>query len=178
MGQEPDITILSTILWISVGQEPDIRELQASLLFQLNKQVLSSEVPNDKVMGEVKEAAKGLTVLLILDDVWDVRHERPLNIIDDQDTASKLLVTTRIRGIVKGAYEVDVGTLSDKEALDLLCTTAGIEVDKLEGDEEARGLMNEVVAMTGKLTLTVAIVGGDARTRARTHARAHTHTCA
>ena len=55
---------------------------------------------------------------------------------------------------------MDVGTLSDKEALDLLCATAGIEVDELEEDEEARGLMNEVVTMTGKLTLTVAIVGG------------------
>ena len=37
------------ILWVSVGQEPDIRALQASLLFQINEQTLSSEVPDDKV---------------------------------------------------------------------------------------------------------------------------------
>ena len=120
-----------------------------------------------------------MKILLILDDVWEAKHERPLNLID-QDTASKLLVTSRIRGIVKGAAEVDVGTLSDKEALDLLCATAGIEVEELDEDEEARGLMNEVVTMTGKLTLTVAIVGGrhvDAHTRARacSGSRAHTH---
>ena len=61
---------------------------------------------------------------------------------------------------MRGAAEVDVGTLSDKEALDLLCATAGIELETLDEDEEARGLANEVVTMTGKLTLTVAIVGG------------------
>ena len=100
-----------------------------------------------------------LKVLLVLDDVWETRHEKPLHVID-QDNASKLLVTTRIRGIVKGASEVDVGTLSDREALELLCATAGIELESLDEDEEARGLVNEVVTMTGKLTLTVAIVGG------------------
>ena len=111
-------------------------------------------MPDDKVVKELKAAAKGMKILLILDDVWDAKHEKPLNIID-QDTASKLLVTTRIRGIVKGAAEVDVGTLSDKEALELLCATAGIEVEELNEDEEARALVQEVVTRTGKLTLTV-----------------------
>ena len=55
---------------------------------------------------------------------------------------------------------MDVGTLTDKEALELLCTTAGIEAESLDVNEEARALVNEVVTMTGKLTLTVAIVGG------------------
>ena len=36
-----------------------------------------------------------------------------------------------------------------------VCATADIEVETL--DEDERALMNEVVAMTGKLTLTVAI---------------------
>ncbi len=52
------------ILWVSVGQEPDIRELQASLLLQINDTTLSSEVPDDKVAKELKAAAKGLKVVL------------------------------------------------------------------------------------------------------------------
>ena len=76
----------------------------------------------------------------------------------DPDTPSKLLVTSRIRGLVKGAAEIDVGSLSEVEALDLLVATAGI--DASEWDEEARGLAMEVVNMCGRLALTVAIVGG------------------
>ena len=58
------------------------------------------------------------------DDVWEKKYERPLNVIDP-DTPSKVLCTTRIRGLVKGATEVDVGSLSEAEALDLLTATAG-----------------------------------------------------
>ena len=76
----------------------------------------------------------------------------------DPDTPSKLLVTTRIRGLVKGAAEVDVGSLSEAEALDLLVATAGI--DLASQDEAARGLAVEVVNLCGRLALTVAIAGG------------------
>ena len=78
----------------------------------------------------------------------------------DPDTPSKLLVTTRIRGLVKGAAEVDVGTLSEGEALELLAATAGIEMDSLEADEEARRLALQAVTMSGSLALTVSIMGG------------------
>ena len=82
----------------------------------------------------------------------------------DPDTSSKLLITTRIRGLVKGAAEVDVGSLSEAEALDLLMATAGINIDDgpLNGplSVEARGLATEVVNLCGRLALTVAIAGG------------------
>ena len=84
-----------------------------------------------------------------------------LNVIDP-DTPSKLLITTRIRGLVKGAAEVDVGSLSESEALDLLAATAGIDAESWEEEEGApgRGLALEVVNMCGRLALTVAIAGG------------------
>ena len=62
------------------------------------------------------EAAKKRKCLLVLDDVWDARHERPLNCIDPE-TSSRLLVTTRIRGLLKNSAEVDLGVLTDEEAL-------------------------------------------------------------
>lgn len=82
---------------------------------------------------------------------------KPLNVIDP-DTPSKLLVTTRIRGLVKGGAEVDVGSLSEAEALDLLTAAAGI--DLASQDEAARGLAMQVVNLCGRLALTVAIAGG------------------
>lgn len=149
------------ILWVSVGQEPNVRELQASLLKQAtsNEERLSADVDDVDVVDLIKKATTGLTVLQVLDDVWESKYEKPLNVIDP-DTPSKLLVTTRIRGLVKGAAEVDVGSLSESEALDLLAATAGIDSESWEEEEGARGLALEVVNMCGRLALTVAIAGG------------------
>ena len=61
------------ILWVSVGQEPDVRELQASLLKQTNEQQLPVDLNNQDVMSTIKKATKGLKILLVLDDVWETR---------------------------------------------------------------------------------------------------------
>ena len=89
------------ILWASVGQEPDVRELLDSLLQQINDQALKPDLSDKKAFDEVQKAATGLKCLLVLDDVWDAKYERLLNVID-QDTPSKLMITTRIRGLIKG----------------------------------------------------------------------------
>ena len=66
MNEKDVRSAFEKILWVSVGQEPDIRELQASLLFQINRQQLSSEIPDDKVLSEVKEAARGMKVGVVV----------------------------------------------------------------------------------------------------------------
>ena len=41
------------------------------------------------------------TVLLVVDDLWDVRHEKPLMFLEKRNgsgNASRCLVTSRIRG--------------------------------------------------------------------------------
>ena len=57
------------ILWASVGQEPDVRDLLGSLMKQINKQTLKPNLSDRDALAEVKEAAKGLDCLLVLDDV-------------------------------------------------------------------------------------------------------------
>ena len=57
------------ILWVSVGQEPDVRELLGSLMKQVNKQTLMPDLSDKDAFVEVKEATKGLRCLLVLDDV-------------------------------------------------------------------------------------------------------------
>ena len=57
------------ILWASVGQEPDVRELLGSLMKQINKQILTPDLSDKEALAEVKEAAKGFKCLLVLDDV-------------------------------------------------------------------------------------------------------------
>ena len=57
------------ILWVGVGQEPDVRELLGSLMKQTNKQILKPDLSDKEALAEVKEAAKGFKCLLVLDDV-------------------------------------------------------------------------------------------------------------
>ena len=92
---------------------------------------------------------------------WEPRFEKALNVIDP-DTASKLLVTTRIRGLIKGVSEVAVGALSRIDALKLLAAAA--EADEYIPPEEGEAEGNdqypmacEVVELCGRLALTVFI---------------------
>ena len=57
------------ILWVGVGQEPDVRELLGSLAKQINEQILKPDLSDKEALAEVKKAAKGLKCLLVLDDV-------------------------------------------------------------------------------------------------------------
>ena len=78
----------------------------------------------------------------------------------DPDTSSKLMVTTRIRGLIKGGSEVAIGILSQREALKLLAATA--EVDEYLAPEEGKAedsdqyhMACEVVKLCSCLALTV-----------------------
>ena len=73
----------------------------------------------------------------------------------DPDTSSKLMVTTRIRGLIKGGSEVAIGTLSQVDALKLLAATA--EVDEYEENHGQYRMACEVVELCGCLALTVLI---------------------
>ena len=81
----------------------------------------------------------------------------------DPDTSSKLMVTTRIRGLIKGGSELAIGTLSQADALKLLAATAEVEeYAPMEGLGGSRGdgqyrMACEVVELCGCLALTVHI---------------------
>ena len=78
----------------------------------------------------------------------------------DLDTSSKLMVTTRIRGLIMGGSEVAIGTFPQVDALKLLAATAGVEEYDLpkEGKTQADDQYHmacEVVELCGRLALTV-----------------------
>ena len=90
-----------TIVWVTLGQTPDLARMQSLIYLQ----VTGKDVPSDTSPAQAKElitvAMRDKCVLLILDDVWEESHEEALNFVDTS-TASKTLVTTRIRGL--GGY--------------------------------------------------------------------------
>ena len=73
------------ILWVSVGQEPEVRELLGSLMKQINKQTLRPDLSDREALAEVKEAAKGLKCLLVLDDVVSQNTVHSANPLHDLD---------------------------------------------------------------------------------------------
>ena len=61
------------IVWVSVGQEPDIRELQDSMHHQLSKQHFQDNIStNADAFTAVRDVAKGVKTLLVLDEVTSV----------------------------------------------------------------------------------------------------------
>ena len=130
------------IVWVSVGQEPDIRELQESIHGQMTGEVIPpSAATLELVQRALRDAAKKSKTLLVLDDVWDPKHEKPLNCIDP-DNVSRLLVTTRIRGLLKNASEVDVGLLSAGEALKLLMAAAEMNHEEIDHSSDDLSLIH------------------------------------
>ena len=159
--QESDIRAsFEKIVWVSCGQEPNMHELQESIHEQLCGSAIPPEATSPSLVLEaLRDAAKGLNVLLVLDDVWDPLHEKPLNCIDADNESSRLLVTTRIRGLLKNSNDIELGVLPQGEAFKLLLSSAEIEdSDVEEGSDEYRIAM-EVVELCGALPLTLALRG-------------------
>ena len=69
------------IVWVSVGQTPNMLDLQNSIHTQLVGAGLPDEIKGETdVLAKLKELAKGVSLLLVLDDVWDVAHELALKL--------------------------------------------------------------------------------------------------
>ena len=88
--------------------------------------------------------------------MWDSSVEQKLNCID-RKTNSKLLITSRIRGLHADAKEVQLSLLTAPEAVAMLTSVAGLDC----GSEV--GVSTEVmklVALSGRLPLTVGVIGG------------------
>jgi hypothetical protein len=148
------------IVWVSIGQEPDIRELQESLYEQIAGSVIPPDAKTPSlVFKALRDASKGCSMLLVLDDAWDAQTEKSLSCIDP-DNSSKLLVTTRIRGLLKNSAEVELGVLPKEEALKLLLSSAEVDPEDVEEGSEEFRRVTEIVQLCGLLPLTLAIAGG------------------
>ena len=86
--------------------------------------------------------------------VWDKNHERQLNCIDP-DSQSKLILTTRIRGLVKGCEEISLSLLAPGESVDLLLRTGNVT----EPDEAAKTAAGKIAERCGNLPLLLSITG-------------------
>jgi hypothetical protein len=96
---------------------------------------------------------RGQNVLLVIDDVWDQHHESALNCIDTAHTASRTVLTTRVRELLAKCPRIDLSLPSEEEAIQLLLAAAGVPEGK--APKEAP----EVVRLCGRLPLAVNMAG-------------------
>ena len=88
-------------------------------------------------------------------DLWEVAHgvDVGMNGID-ASTGSKVLVSSRVRGVLDGCAITDVGLPSKEEAIQMLMTGSGLSSDSAAPPEAA-----EVVRFCNHLPLAIAIAG-------------------
>ena len=114
--------------WVSLGQEPNILQLQRVLHVQIADAPLPEHVSNDVRLAEAAlvKAAAGKRCLLVLDDIWSEEHAAPLTFVDTEDCSSAILLTTRISSLIPGSLTLPVDLLSQEDAVQLLMQCGGV----------------------------------------------------
>eukprot|EP01048_Picozoa_sp_COSAG05_P000270 COSAG05_NODE_7_length_42457_cov_58.929152_27_plen_119_part_00 len=72
---------------------------------------------------------------LVLDDLWDPRHEEHVSFLDP-DTKSKILVSSRVKGIAAG------NTSTDPQSADTLGKTFVVDIRLPNEDDAVRMLLS------------------------------------
>jgi hypothetical protein len=145
------------VLWLPVGQDPDIVALLRRLA-----EALGDPAPNfrDVVKGKawVQSLFEGKRALLVLDDVWTPEVADSLNVVAGD---GRLLLTTRNADVVTwfDAVVHRVELLSDDDALMLLAEWADQPLGTLPSSA------TEVARACGNLPLALAMIGAMVRQR-------------
>ena len=84
--------------------------------------------------------------------MWDSKHLVAFDCIDVK-TSSKLLVTTRIKGVMQKAAEVELELLGLQEAVEMLAAVAQLDA------ADVSPVCLEIAQLCGRLPLCINIVG-------------------
>jgi hypothetical protein len=139
------------IVWLTLGQTPDVLHLQRRLLAWVAP---DEEPPTEISAGRdaLDTALKSRRWLIVLDDVW--RHG-DLRAFEVADTPSRLLITTRDEGVVRasGAVPHVIEELTEPAARAFLAAAVGLPQPDLPS------AANDVIKECGRLPLALALAG-------------------
>ena len=126
VARDADVgSAFEALAWLNIGQTPELPTLLRSLLRQFGG--TPAEGASDEEVAEAcRTAARGRKLLLVLDDCWEAEPERALNLLDER-SSSACLVSSRLRGLVPRALEIDVTVLTLPESVALLLKSGGVE---------------------------------------------------
>ena len=147
-------TKFGMVAWITLGQSPVLDSCIDLLHMQLTGTSLPDGLSADQKNEHLKQAFLGRSVLLVLDDCWDISVAKQFTWID-QKTNSKVLISSRVRDVLDGGEIIDVTVPSKSDAARMLLSTAGMDVDALQGRDEVA----QVVELCKRLPLTIGVAG-------------------
>ena len=147
-------TKFGMVAWITLGQSPVLDSCIDLLHMQLTGTSLPDGLSVDQKNQHLKQAFLGRSVLLVLDDCWDISVAKQFTWID-QKTNSKVLISSRVRDVLDGGEIIDVTVPSKSDAAKMLLSTAGMDVDALQGRDEVA----QVVELCKRLPLTIGVAG-------------------
>jgi hypothetical protein len=140
------------IIWLTLGQEPNLVARQVQLARLLgDQQAAFQDVQQGK--ARLEELLHNLACLVVLDDVWNAHHAAAFDVPGKK---GRVLITTRFRNIVAslGAQEQRLDVLEEDQAFALLAQWAGTTVNELPILSA-----HEVVKECGGLPLALAMIG-------------------
>jgi WD40 repeat protein len=148
------------IYWLTVGQKPNLLDLQNRLFHQLtgSKETLTTE---QEAKDALRKALEGKAALLVVDDAWTIDHA---DAFSATPPPARLLITTRNNEVLVGlgAEEHRVDVLSTRDALKMLAEWLGEKSSDKLPPEAA-----EVAKECGCLPLALAMIGAMVRLSSR-----------
>jgi len=151
------------ILWVRLGQEPNLVELinhQIKLLARTEQ--TSSDI--NIASAQFKQLLADKQMLLVLDDVWQESHAAPF--VQDSPTCA-YLITTRQQEIARWlqAQTVTVNEMKTSQAVDLLIKwLAGTKaVEGLATNEELMKQLHQLAEYLGEWPLLLKLVAAKLR---------------
>ncbi len=159
------------VIWLDAGRDRDEDGVDlATDFFRLHRQTLSVRLSDlqdktpkgatfsrERAIGQlIFELTREKKYLIIVDDVWKGKQ---LNIFKTLGPECRLLVTTRVRDVIRklDAKEHMVNVLEPDKALDFLLVYVGRKRENLQAKE--KGVLEEICKASGFLPLALAIVG-------------------
>ncbi|KAK6141371.1 hypothetical protein DH2020_024888 [Rehmannia glutinosa] len=114
--------------WVTVGPKYQLKEILQCIIAQANPGIRKLLTEGDERMADLErtmsENLKGRRYLIVLDDVWNSNVCTDLKrLLPDDDNGSRVLLTTRLRGVARSASRSDVHEtrfMNEKESWDLL----------------------------------------------------------
>eukprot|EP01052_Picozoa_sp_SAG31_P019855 SAG31_NODE_1466_length_8227_cov_10.254675_2_plen_1008_part_00 len=149
------------ICWVTLGQNPIIPKLQSLAHVQLTGSDLADSLTVAEKEDALRKAMEKDRILLVLDDLWNEDDEQHFNFlppVDDFDNGSRVLISTRVRGLLKperpgGVNAIEVGLPSVSEAVRIVMNAADM------GGQNPPAEADQVVEICGRLPLALRLAG-------------------